>query len=200
MAYSDSNDHGSTVDYSDSDLSETAYEPRNLREENDILKARLDMATAKIMKLQGTTDQIADVEIGKRVESLQDAIQWWINGVEKDLRKQSRDFRHTFSQILNYRYPDWVIRELGFSDETSHEADAMWMTWLGDLSTCIYVVLGRQIWVYLYEKIFSQAYPTGVSEDSKLTFDDILSVMRSDGEDECTYVHYDRKAGCLTEI
>ncbi|CRG88064.1 hypothetical protein PISL3812_05090 [Talaromyces islandicus] len=185
MAYPDSNDHDSTADYSDSDLSETADGLRDLREENNALKARLDMATSKIMKLQGTADQITDVEIGREVESLQDAIQWWINGVEKELRKQSRDFRHTFSQVLNHRDGIYLVNhELGFGDETSHEADIAWMRWLGDLSTCIYVVLGRNIWVYLHKEIFNETYPIGVSENSKYTFNDILSVMKSGDEDE----------------
>lgn len=187
MTYSDSNDHDSTVEYSDSDLSETAGEARDLQEENDVLKHRLDMATSKIMKLQGTADQITDVEIGREVENLQEAIQWWVNGVEKDWRKQLRDFRQTFSQILNSKDQNFVIHGLGFGDGTSHEADAAWMSWLGDLSTCIYVILGRQIWVYLYKYIFSDTYPVGVSDDSGATFDDILAVMKSGTEDESTY-------------
>lgn len=187
MDYSDSNDHDSTMEYSDSDLSETADEATDLQEENDVLKYRLDMATSKIMKLQGTADQITDVEIGREFESLQESIQWWINGVEKDLRKQVRDFRHIFSQVLNSKDQNFVINGLGFGDGTSHEEDAAWVRWLGNLSTCIYVVLGRQIWVYFYKSIFSDTYPIGVSDESEVTFDDILSIMKSGTEDESAY-------------
>lgn len=175
----------------DSDMSE-ADEPRSLEDENAHLRRLLDASTSKIMKLQGTadtTDQITDVKIGRSVEALQDAIQWWINSVEQDLRKQEKDFRHTFHRRLDHEGRLSGYRALGLYDDTSTGTDAEWMTWLGNLSTCIYVVLGREIWAYLQTKIFNRRFPIGVYGDIRSIFDDIFSVMRRGSKDQGLYHH-----------
>jgi hypothetical protein len=179
------------MDNPDSDMSE-ADESRGLEDENAHLRRLLDASTSKIMKLQGTadtTDQITDVKIGKSVEALQDAIQWWINSVEQDLRKQEQDFRQIFHKapddeglLSKYRVP-------GLYDDSSPGAHAEWMTWLSNLSTCIYVVLGREIWAYLQTKIFSRKFPIGVRGEVRSTFDDIFSVMRRGSKDQGSYHH-----------
>ncbi|KAH8690253.1 hypothetical protein BGW36DRAFT_364975 [Talaromyces proteolyticus] len=144
------------MDYSDSVRLKALGDPRDLQEENDVLRYRLDAAISKIMKLQSATDQITDVDIGRRVESLQDAIQWWVNSVGKDLRKRSRDFRSIFHRALDRKDQASIIRELGLANESCHDSDVEWIMWLVNLSTCIYIVLGRHIWEYLSENIFSE--------------------------------------------
>lgn len=169
-----------------------ADEPRGLAGTNAHLRRLLDASTSKIMKLQGTadtTDQITDVKIGKSVEALQDAIQWWINSVERDLRKQNQDFRHIFHSITDHEIRSSEYRTIGLYDDASPGTDAEWMTWLGNLSTCIYVVLGRGIWAYLQTEIFSAIFPIGVDGELKSTFEDIFSIMRRGSIDQGLYHH-----------
>jgi hypothetical protein len=173
-------------------------ETRDLEGENARLRRLLDASTAKIMKLQGTadtTDQITDVEIGKSVEALQDAIQWWINSVEKDLRNQGQDFRDIFRRRLARDGCFIEFHAPGLYGDVRSDTGAEWMTWLGNLSTCIYVVLDRAIWDCLQAKIFSRTFLIGVYGHGKLAFQDIFSAMRGDSEDQgsCHITHLETR-------
>lgn len=175
------------MDHCGSESSGSCVVAGDLQGEIDDLQYRLNEASSRIMQLLSPADQITDTEIGKKVESLQDAIQWWINGVEQDLRKQSQDFRSFFQRVLHGKDRARCLQTLGICNYSSRGADSEWLTWLGSLSTSIYVAMGRQIWGYLDEEIFSNMYPVAVSSDSAETFDDILSVMKSDSQTEGAY-------------
>lgn len=158
------------------------HDPSVLQEQIRVLRHQLDEATSKIMNLQSTTDQITDADIRKRFGDLQDAIQQWIHGIEQYLKGQSKDFSHTLEDADDkYRFK--LIRELGLYDETDRDGNSALMEWIGILNTSIYFVLSRLIWGVLYTNVFKETYPIGVSEDSRATFDDILSVMRGSGEE-----------------
>lgn len=171
---------------SDSDFSDEVDEPGDHHEIN-ILRHNLDEARSRIMMLLNPADQITDMEIGKKVNNIQDAIQNWTNKVELHLKERSRDFNSSFYDALEKEDEAPYLHLIYDSDETSHGADLEWMRWLGNISTCIYFVLGRHIWTYLHKNIFDNRYPIGVSISLRGMFDDILSIMRSDGNDEGAY-------------
>lgn len=159
-------------------------ETRALLDRINHLEHMLGDAASKIMRLEGTADQITDTEIGKKVESIRDAIQRWVNGVEQDLREQDKDFGRRFQRVLREDHGDSIPRRLGLFIDSGCDTDPEWMTWLSRLSTCIYVVLGRQIWAYIEEEILGCRYPVGAYRTLVDAFDDILDVMWCDGEAE----------------
>ena len=166
------------MDHEKSESSETSVVTRDLQREIDDLRQRLNEASSRLMQLLSPAAQITDTEIERKIESLQDAIQWWINAVEQDLRKESQDFRSLFERVLSDKHTAQYLRTLDICKDSSSGPDVEWVRWLGGLSTSIYVVLSRHIWVYLDDVVFRHRYPVGVSEDSSETFDDILSVMK----------------------
>lgn len=166
------------MDHEKSESSETSVVTRDLQREIDDLRQRLNEASSRLMQLLSPAAQITDTEIERKIESLQDAIQWWINAIEQDLRKQSQDFRSLFERVLSDKDKAQYLRTLDICNDSSSGADVEWVRWLGSLSTIIYVVLSRHIWVYLDDEVFRDRYPVGVSKDSAKTFDEILSVMK----------------------
>ncbi|QKX62794.1 uncharacterized protein TRUGW13939_09959 [Talaromyces rugulosus] len=174
------------MDNCNSGLSRTADVPRGLQGKKNVLNYHLYSAVDEIMCHRGIKNEMRDGLIGYGFECLQVAIQEWVLGIDRDLIKQSRNFRRTFKEVFDREDLILLIRELGLGDETSDEADEAWMRWVCDLGTCTRIVLIRHIWQYLYKNIFAERYPIGVSEDSRSTFDDIFSVMKSGREDENT--------------
>lgn len=188
------------MDDSDWEMSgEAVRESTALLDKINHLERELDGATSKIMRLEGTADQITDTEIAKKVESLRDAIQQWVNGVEQDLRDRGKDFGVQFLQTLHDDDGAYTLEELGLFDSPGCGTDADWMMWLGGLSTCIFVVLCRHIWAYLEQDIFRHRYPVGVLRYLNDTFDDILDVMKYDGSAEGMCACYWMKSDLLTE-
>ena len=166
------------MDHKGSESPDRSVVARDLQDEIDSLRQRLNEASSKLMQLLSPAGQITDTEIERKIESLQDAIQWWINAIEQDLRKQSQDFGSLFRHLFSDKHAAQYLRTLGICKDSACAADSEWVLWLGGLSTSIYVVLSRHIWVYLDDEVFSDKYPVGVSTDSTKIFDDILSVMR----------------------
>lgn len=180
------------MDNSSSKFSGRSDRARDCQDEVNDLQRRLDEATSKIMTLVRTAEQITDTEIGEQVEGLQDAIQWWVNGVEQDLKRHGRDFKDIFHRVMRDDDDARVFFQLRLCT-SSRGTDTGWWEWLGELSTSIYIVLSRHIWVYLQYKIFDDPYPIGVSRRLANTFDDILRVMEGDDGSEGMNHHTDDK-------
>jgi hypothetical protein len=184
------------MDTSDRLPEEAIYEIRRLRIQNEELQRRLDQSAAKMMKLRGGADQITDANIEKRFEGLYGAIQRWVTNVELDFKRQSRDFRKAFSEILHYEERDKLLLDLGLREEDKDDAgNSIWnsgskdfgkMRWLGQLDTCIYVVLSRLIWRRLYY-IFKGPYPLGMHDDTMKGFDYLIGAIKAESDGEGSY-------------
>ncbi|KAG9229233.1 hypothetical protein BJ875DRAFT_387789 [Amylocarpus encephaloides] len=152
---------------------------------------------AKIMKLQGETDQVTDVDIQVRFNKLYDAIRTWIQNVQRDLRQKGWSFKDIFQQEVQDD-PSTLSRmgillheddeqDPGLAIWDDNRLDIRWAWWLGKHTTCIYVVLSIMIWRYLEEGIFHHPFPIGVPKSARNMFGEIIKSMKmtDDGEGMC---------------
>jgi hypothetical protein len=183
----------SAMDTFDGWPNQTISEITRLRSENAELQGRLDHSVAKIMKLQGGVEQITGGDVKKRFERLYGAIQDWVAEIELDLMRHSRDFRDVFREIVHYENKDRLLLELGLREEGDDEAtwnrnskDYGKMRWLGQLDTCINVVLSRLIWCRLFNDIFVTYYPLGLDDDATKGFDYMIEAIEGDSDGNAT--------------
>ncbi|KAI1634837.1 hypothetical protein F4809DRAFT_643013 [Biscogniauxia mediterranea] len=137
-------------------------------------------------------DEAPDVEIEKRTINLQDAVQSWINELKYNARKNTQRFGRSFGRVLDNGNPQSYLHSLGYGIKPIHTIDIEWLQWMGASRKCSDFILGRHIWVYLYEHIFRRSYPIGVSGGLARTFNDILSSMEMDGDDDDTDLRADK--------
>ncbi|KAK2592045.1 hypothetical protein QQS21_010245 [Conoideocrella luteorostrata] len=167
-------------------------EIQRLRRENADLVARLDRATATIMRIQGSSNYITDGEIEKKFEKLYTAIQTWVEDVEKDFMLTGRKFQHDFYKVIedldvDERLLDAGLRHDEASSDEQHE-EVKRLVWLAGNDSCLHVFLNRTIWQRLVGKVFDAHYSFGMPQEARGGFDYMMRALSDEDEDNGKYI------------
>lgn len=173
-------------------------EIQSLREQNALLRNKLDRSVAKVMELQGGNDQVTDGDVRRRFEGMFSSIQNWVEEIEFDLVRQSRDFRDVFrdvfQDVVRQEDKDSLLLNLGLLvHDVDESGQIRWglastqyvdVRWLGTLDTCINIVLPRFLWYSLKNRIFDSPYPVGFQQYAQYGLEYIFKAIKEgvDGE------------------
>ncbi|OAA38392.1 hypothetical protein ISF_09890 [Cordyceps fumosorosea ARSEF 2679] len=146
---------------------EAKNEISRLEFDNDALQQEVGRSVAKIISLQGEDDQITDGDLKRRFEEICANIEDWTTAIEVEFLQQGREFRQVFHQILDDDPGRRFLYRWGLLEPLHDSAQEIGkLYWLGQLDTCIKVVLSRVIWQSLYAEVFVKTYPPGTRDDA----------------------------------
>jgi hypothetical protein len=153
---------------------EAKEEMARLETENEELQQEVGRSVAKIMALQARGEEITDGEVKKRFEGICTAIEDWTTAVEFDFLQEGRDFGRLFLDWLDRHEggattppaaAEATLRLWGLLEKAEDGADDVGkLRWLGQLDTCIKVVLSRAVWYRLDVDIFARRSPPGTPD------------------------------------
>ncbi|TQV94209.1 hypothetical protein IF1G_07088 [Cordyceps javanica] len=145
---------------------EAKNEVSRLEFDNDALQQEVGRCVAKIISLQAEDDQITDGDLRRRFEKICANIEDWVTAIEVEFLQQGREFR-ALHQTLDDGPGRGFLYRWGLLERHHDRAEEIGkLRWLGQLDTCIRVVLSRFIWQSLYAEIFVKTYPPGTEEDA----------------------------------
>ncbi|XWW94800.1 hypothetical protein V2A60_002748 [Cordyceps javanica] len=134
--------------------------------DNDALQQEVGRCVAKIISLQAEDDQITDGDLRRRFEKICANIEDWVTAIEVDFLQKGREFQ-VVRQLLDDNAGRRSLYRWGLLQRQHDHAEEIGkLRWLGQLDTCIKVVLSRVIWQSLDAKVFAKAYPPGTKDDA----------------------------------
>ncbi|KAM3537671.1 hypothetical protein ARSEF1564_009416 [Beauveria bassiana] len=158
---------------------EAKNEISRLESANYALQQEVGLSVAKIISLQSEDDQIADGDLKRRFEEMCANIEDWTTAIEVEFLQQGREFRQAFHQLLDDDPGRRLLYCWGLLErphDPGEEIEKLY--WLGQLDTCIKIVLSRVIWQSLYAEVFIKTYPPGTNDDAAKGLDYIADAMR----------------------
>lgn len=172
----------SEMDLSDAKISNHFDTPQTLEE----YRAAFNQIKSQLIEIQGETEQVTDSTVKKHYEHLCDAVERWIDGVNKDERRHF--FQDQFQDIMKKSPHELSRLGLDQADSTPDGkpilGDKAWflesMRWLGSLDTCDSVVQSLAIWCFLKDKVFDekgQKYPIGTTGYNIVLFEEIHGIL-----------------------
>ena len=149
---------------------------------------------ARLMRIQGETDQITDIEIQEAFSKLRDTIVSWIQAVHRHLRETQH----------GWHPKDVLLRQVRLDPSMGRPE---YIKWLVDYNstTSVVVVLSKVIWRHLDENIFQTKdhskhqmwLPIGMPENLPPTFEELFNSLKAaeDVEGKATHLAWFRS--CL---
>lgn len=164
-------------------LHNASAEVKSLQQENRKLKSQLNECKSKLLSANDD-EGVSDVTIQKNFERIGDAIENWINALERyETKGYFRDrIQGMWSDRRKWKYLDrLVFYQAGenFSGDKMN-SETRWMQWLKNQDTSNCVVLSVLIWRFLESNIFNKAFPIGNPEEMTTVLGDILREIRRD--------------------
>ncbi|KAF1730463.1 hypothetical protein CRV24_009926 [Beauveria bassiana] len=158
---------------------EAKNEISRLESANYALQQEVGLSVAKIISFQSEDDQIADGDLKRRFEEMCANIEDWTTAIEVEFLQQGREFRQAFHQLLDDDTGRRLLYCWGLLErphDPGEEIEKLY--WLGQLDTCIKIVLSRVIWQSLYAEVFIKTYPPGTNDDAAKGLDYITDAIR----------------------
>lgn len=146
---------------------EAKNEISRLEFENDALQQEVGRLVAKIISLEGEDDQITDGDLKRKFGEIGANIEDWTTAIEVEFLQQGREFRQAFHQLLDDDAELRLLHRWGLLHSSHDRAEEFGkLYWLGQLDTCLKVILSRVIWQSLHSEIFAKTYPPGTQHDA----------------------------------
>ncbi|KAK4241520.1 hypothetical protein C8A03DRAFT_30382 [Achaetomium macrosporum] len=129
----------------------------------DELRQRNEELLVQVMRLQGQSRQITDVEVAERFDKLYDAIRSWTQSYRQDLLRSGWSLQDFQQELQNEPEQACLAELLRRGDK---RMDIKWAGWLARHNSCLHVILTLRLWLFLNDTIFSKSLPPGFEADS----------------------------------